>query len=359
MAANAAKQIRERLREVKDPEIGRSIADLNMIRSVEVSEGRATIQIALTVTGCPLSTRIRGEIEQKAKEVEGIREVEVHFTTMSDEERSQLNQQLRQGHATQADPFPKTKVVAVGSGKGGVGKSTVTVNLAFALKSLGYSVGVLDADVYGFSIPHLMGLTGVKPTVVGEMIMPPERDGVRMISAGALYGEDQPLVWRGPIISRMIQQFMTDVYWADPDLLLIDLPPGTGDAALTVMQTLPKGNLLMVTTPQSSAAHVAGRIGHMAEMVHFRLVGLVENMSYFVCDKCGERHYIFGQGESEKLARQLEIPVLGELPLQTEVRVCSDQGIPAVLVDDTLRQSYERIAERLTAQLGMRQHVVS
>lgn len=237
-----------------------------------------------------------------------------------------------------------TKVLAVGSGKGGVGKSTVTVNLAFALHGLGYRVGILDADVYGFSIPRLMGLVGEQPLAVDEhTILPLERNGVKMISTGSFVDDDVPIIWRGPLLVKVLDQFLGDVRWGAPDFLLLDLPPGTGDIPLSVMQRIPHAFLLLVTTPQASASHVAGRVARMAIEAGVRTLGVLENMSYFQCEH-GERYYIFGQGETERLARELGAPVLGKIPLRIDVREKSDQGDPPVLTVPEVAREFEEIA---------------
>ncbi len=247
--------------------------------------------------------------------------------------------------------FNDTKVIAVGSGKGGVGKSTVTANLAVALAMQGFKVGVMDADVYGFSIPRLLGAVGKTPQASAENgILPVEAHGVKLISMGSFTDdEDTPLIWRGPVLMKLLQQFMNDVKWGELDYLLIDLPPGTGDVPLTIMQKIPAAKLLLITTPQASASHVAGRVGHMAKSAKLEVLGVIENMSYFLCGNCDEKHYIFGAGETKILADSLDSQILGEIPLETSVRERSDEGVPVALDEQHfIGKIYQEIARKVS-----------
>ncbi|OEH86635.1 hypothetical protein BHU72_10295 [Desulfuribacillus stibiiarsenatis] len=249
--------------------------------------------------------------------------------------------------------FQNTTVIAVGSGKGGVGKSTVTANLAVALAKQGLKVGIMDADIYGFSIPRLLGIVGVKPQGSEEGIIPVEAHGVKVVSMGSFAeNEDTPLIWRGPVLMKVLDQFMQDIAWGELDYLLIDLPPGTGDIPLTIMQKIPHAKMLLVTTPQSSASHVAGRVGHMAISAKLEVIGVVENMSYFLCGNCDEKHYIFGSGETKALADDLLTEVIGEIPLETSVREKSDEGVPVALEDEHfIGRIYKEIAGNITNKL--------
>lgn len=341
-------RIRAALKGVMDPELGRNIVDLGMVKNIRVEEGRATIEVALTIKGCPLRNKIREDIVRTVEELPGIQSVEVVFGEMTVEERSAAAALARGEGPPEA--FPRTTVIAVGSGKGGVGKSTVTVNLAYALKDLGHSVGIMDADVYGFSIPRLMGLSGEQPVALDEhTILPLVRDGVKMISAGSFFPENQPLIWRGPILTKIVQQFTYDVAWGDPDFLLIDLPPGTGDVPLSIMQLIPKALFLLVTTPQELARSVAVRIGHMAEVAKVRNLGIIENMSYFICDNCGAKHLLFGPGETDSLAKELKVPVLGRVPFRKALPSHDAHGEPGEAAQ--LMPEFKEIVGRLLAAL--------
>ncbi|HHY92743.1 MAG TPA: Mrp/NBP35 family ATP-binding protein [Firmicutes bacterium] len=331
-----------------DPELGRNIVELGMVKNIRVEGKRATIEVALTVKGCPLQSKIKDDIRREVKTVPGIDSVEVIFGEMTAEERGAVAALARGERPPEA--FPRTTVIAVGSGKGGVGKSTLTVNLAFALHDLGHSVGIMDADVYGFSVPRLMGLKGEQPTALDEhTILPLVQGGVKMISAGSFFAENQPLIWRGPILARIVEQFTYDVVWGDPEFLLIDLPPGTGDIPLTIMQLIPKAHFLLVTTPQELAESVAVRIGHMAEVAKVRNLGIIENMSYFICDQCGTKHLLFGEGETDKLAAELNVPVLGRIPFRKAVAQHGDAGEPAQAA--AALPEFQAIATRVLEEL--------
>jgi ATP-binding protein involved in chromosome partitioning len=327
---------------VDDPEIHRPITDLGMVRSVQLRpDGVAEIGILLTVAGCPLRDKLRTDITAAVATVEGVREVEIDFGVMSAEQRKNLQTSLR-GNTQEpvipfAQPDSRTRVYAIASGKGGVGKSSVTVNLAAALAARGLSVGVVDADIYGHSVPRMLGADG-RPTQVEEMIMPPSAHGVKVISIGMFTPGNAAVVWRGPMLHRALQQFLADVYWGDLDVLLLDLPPGTGDVAISLAQLLPNAEILVVTTPQIAAAEVAERAGAIALQTHQRLIGVVENMSWLELPT-GERMEIFGAGGGETVANSLsrvigaQVPLLGQIPLDTRLRESGDEGLPLVLSD--------------------------
>jgi ATP-binding protein involved in chromosome partitioning len=336
--------IKAALATVNDPEIRRPITDLGMVRSVAVdAAGVASIGILLTVAGCPLKDKLTTDITAAVGAVAGVTNVTVDFGVMTAEQRQNLQQSLRGGAAGAepvipfAQPGSRTRVYAVASGKGGVGKSTVTVNLAVALAGKGLAVGVVDADIYGHSIPRMLGADR-RPTRVEDMIMPPQASGVKVISIGMFTPGNAAVVWRGPMLDRALRQFLADVYWGDLDVLLVDLPPGTGDMAISLAQTLPNAEIIVVTTPQAAAAEVAERAGAISLQTHQRLVGVVENMSWLELSG-GERMDIFGTGGGTAVAESLSrligapVPLLGQIPLDIRVREASDAGRPIVASD--------------------------
>ncbi len=310
--------IREALRDVRDPEIGRDLISLNMVRSVEIEGASVTVGVALTTAGCPLKHRITGDIQDRLKMIEGVEEVEVDFGVMTDEDRQNLLTSLHGGPSELAPAFrdeSRTRIIAVVSGKGGVGKSTVAVNLAAALDRAGHSVEIMDADVHGSSIPVMLGSLQ-KPNVVGGVIFPIESPtGLKFISMGNFVNEGQAIIWRAPIVNKALTQLMRDVYWDEPDYIIVDMPPGTGDVALTVAQMIPKAEALVVTTPQADAARVAVKAGKMAVQAHLKLAGVVENMSYAECPDCGKELKIFGGDGGERVSGELGSPVLGRIPI--------------------------------------------
>jgi ATP-binding protein involved in chromosome partitioning len=354
--------VRTALSRVQDPEIKRPITDLDMVRSVDIDEaGACTVHLLLTVAGCPLRDTLSNDITAAVGSVPGITAVRVDFGVMSDEQRKGLQAKLRGGGGAEpvipfAQPGSRTRVYAVASGKGGVGKSSVTVNLAAALAAKGLSVGVVDADIYGHSVPRMLGVTD-RPTRVEDMIMPPQSHGLKVISIGMFTQGNAAVVWRGPMLHRALQQFLADVYWGDLDVLLLDLPPGTGDIAISIAQLLPSAELLVVTTPQLAAAEVAERAGAIALQTHQRLVGVVENMSWLELPT-GERMEIFGAGGGAQVAETLsrtigaEVPLLGQIPLDTRVREAGDAGDPVVLTDpdSPASKALATVADRLAVR---------
>src|SRR5512132_1683568 len=325
---------------VIDPEIRKPITELGMVEHAAVdAAGRAEVTILLTVSGCPMKDTLTKDTTKAMMAVDGVTSVAVTRGVMSDEQRSTLRTQLRGGAAEREIPFAKpgslTRVYAVASGKGGVGKSSVTASLAVALAANGLKVGVVDADIYGFSIPRMLGV-GYRPTQVDDMILPPIAHEVKVISIGMFVAGNQPVVWRGPMLHRALQQFLADVFWGDLDILLLDLPPGTGDIAISVAQLIPASESLVVTTPQQAAAEVAERAGSIGLQTHQRIVGVIENMSWLELPD-GSRQEIFGSGGGQAVADSLtraigaDVPLLGQIPLDVNLREGADQGTPVVL----------------------------
>ena len=359
----------EALRPVEDPELHRSIVDLDMVRDVTVDGGTVRLTIALTIPGCPLKNEIDRRVRSVVEALPDVDELALGFTSMTDDERAALRQRLHgdpsatagsnptvghsEGRAIPfADPASRTRVLLIASGKGGVGKSSTTVNLAVALANRGRSVAVLDADVWGFSIPRMLGVDR-PPTVIDEMLVPPEVHGVRCISMGFFAREDQAVIWRGPMLHKALEQFLTDVWWDEPDFLLVDLPPGTGDISISMAQFLPRAELYVVTTPQPAAQRVAQRAAYMGQKVNLETRGVIENMSWFTGDD-GKRYELFGAGGGADLAARLEVPLLGQVPLVEALREGADTGIPITVSDPggEASQVYATIAERLDVELA-------
>ena len=347
----------EALRPVEDPEIHQSIVDLDMVKEVAIDGGRVAVTVALTVAGCPLKPEITRRVTEAVQPLEGVESVDVDLTVMDDEQRQAVANRLRQEHAgTGADGRParvnpftdaRTRVLAVASGKGGVGKSSVTTNLAVALAQRGHKVSAVDADVWGFSMPRMLGIDHA-PVVIDDVIMPPEANGVNLISMGFFAREDQPVVWRGPMLHKALEQFLTDVHWDEPDFLVVDMPPGTGDIALSMAQFLPRAEVIIVTTPQPAAQRVAQRAAYMSQKVNLDVMGVIENMSWFRGDD-GKAYELFGTGGGEELADQLGVPLLGRVPLVPELRVGADEGRPLVVTDpdDEASKVFVAIAGRV------------
>src|SRR5579864_9466880 len=336
-------QVTKALDGVQDPEIHRPITELGMVKDIQIgADGVVRVQVWLTVAGCPLRDTITREVTAAVSRLPGVSSVRVELDVMSGEQRQALQTQLRGGRPEPVIPFAEpsslTRVYAVASGKGGVGKSSVTVNLAAALAAAGHKVGVLDADIYGHSIPRMLGVTG-RPTQVEQMMMPPSAHGVKVISIGMFTQGNSPVVWRGPMLHRALQQFLADVYWGDLDVLLLDLPPGTGDIAISVAQLLPSAELLIVTTPQLAAAEVAERAGAISAQTRQRITGVIENMAYLICPHCGEQTDLFGSGGGASVAAALsrlsgtQVPLLGQVPIDVRLREGGDRGVPLVLGD--------------------------
>src|SRR5580692_1343947 len=336
-------QVTSALAGVNDPEIGRPITELGMVKSVSVgADGLVDVSVYLTVAACPMRDTITSRVTDAVTALPGVSGARVTLDVMSDEQRKAMQTQLRGGRPEPVIPFAEpsslTRVLAVASGKGGVGKSSVTVNLAAALAAAGQKVGVLDADIYGHSIPRMLGVTG-QPTQVEQMMMPPSGHGVKVISIGMFTTGNTPVVWRGPMLHRAVQQFLADVYWRDLDVLLMDLPPGTGDVAISVAQLVPTAELVVVTTPQLASSEVAERAGAIAVQTHQRITGVIENMSSLACPHCGEPVPVFGSGGGQAVADALTrvtgapVPLLGQVPIDVRLREGGDRGVPLVLSD--------------------------
>ena len=361
MTAVDREAIMSALATVEDPEIRRPITDLGMVGSVDIDGGHVEVTVLLTVSGCPLKTEIIQRVTAAVSTVPGVADVAVQLDVMSDEQRTALREQLR--GPTKEIPFNRpgslTKIFAVASGKGGVGKSSITVNLAVALAAKGQTVGLLDADIYGHSIPGMLGVDR-PPTVVDGMLLPPEANGVRSISMLPFKpgGTAEPVAFRGPMLHRALEQFLTDVWWGDLDVLLLDLPPGTGDVAISTAQLLPTAELLVVTTPQQAAAEVAVRAGMLAQQTHQKLAGVIENMSAFPCPHCGEPTDLFGSGGGDTVASSLsqalgtEVPLLGRVPFDVRLREGGDGGKPLVSAapDSPAGAAITGIADQLAAK---------
>ncbi|AOD24355.1 sodium:proton antiporter [Rhodococcus sp. p52] len=353
--------VRSALARVQDPEIRKPITDLGMVKSIEIgADSSVDVAIYLTTAGCPMRTEISERVTKAVADVAGVGEVRVTLDVMSDEQRTELRKSLR-GDSTEpvipfAQPGSLTRVYAVASGKGGVGKSSVTVNLAAAMAARGLSVGVLDADIYGHSIPRMLG-TSAKPTQVERMIMPPIAHDVKTISIAQFTEGNPPVVWRGPMLHRALQQFLADVFWGDLDVLLLDLPPGTGDVAISVAQLIPNAEILVVTTPQQAAAEVAERAGSIALQTRQRIAGVVENMSWLELPD-GTRMDVFGSGGGQAVAERLTravgatVPLLGQIPLDPAVREAGDSGTPIVLAapDSAPAVALEEISDKLAVR---------
>ena len=326
--------VRRALATVQDPELRRSIVDLDMVRDLVVDDHRIGATIVLTTAGCPLRNQIRAEAEQALAAIAEGRTVEIKLDAMSCEERDAMATRLSGRHEL-ADslfgPGSRTRTISIASGKGGVGKSTVTVNLAVALAQQGHAVALIDADVYGPTTPLMMGLPAVPPEMHEGKLIPPEAYGVKIVSMGFFLPENEPVIWRGPMLGRAIEQFLGDVLWGSPDFLLIDLPPGTGDVALTVAQMIPGADMIIVTTPQEAAAKTAIKAAKMARMTKQNVIGVVENMAYYVCPDCDSRRHIFGRGGAFEIARLMDTRLLGRIPLDEATRQGGDVGAPAAL----------------------------
>lgn len=353
-------QVLDALKSVEDPELHKSIVDLGMVRDIQIRDGRVSINALLTISGCPLRETIINSIRERVHLLPGVHDVDVTLGVMTPEERQALIGKLRGGEVSTTrrssfiTPESPVRIVTIASGKGGVGKSTVTVNLAVALRQMGRRVGIIDADVYGFSIPRMLGVRG-RPTMIDQMIVPLEKDGIRVMSIGfMLPDETDAVVWRGPMLHKALNTFINEVHWGDDvDYLLLDLPPGTGDVSLTIAQTLPQTNMVIVTTPQAAAVSVAQRAARMAEKVNMEVLGIIENMSYYQVGPNQPPAYIFGRGGGLRLAEALSVPLLGEIPLDETIREGSDTGVPVVLsaAEGAAAKAFRATAERLVRRL--------
>ena len=369
-------QLEAALSAVEDPELGLTLGDLGLVRSVRTRRRRVLVEVALPVAAWPGTDELAEGIHRAVMGVPGVEEVELDFVVMNDEERTVLRHRRRavmraraatgggddhghdhagHGHAPAAPmpaflgPDASTRVIGISSGKGGVGKSTVTVNLAIALAQAGHSVGLLDADVYGFSVPKMLG-TDHDPVIIGDIVIPTSAHGVKCLSMGYFVPDDQPVIWRGPMLHKAIQQFLTDAYWGEPDFVLIDMPPGTGDVALTLAEVMPRAEIVVVTTPQAAAQRVAQRSAFAARRLKLSVRGVVENMSWFTGDD-GTRYELFGSGGGPTLAADLGVPLLGQVPLVSAVRLGGDEGHPVMAVDpdSEAARAFRVIAEKLAA----------
>ncbi len=362
-------QLIEALRPVQDPELNRSIVDLGMVRDVVIDKkGTVGLTVVLTIAGCPLRNEIQTRVNTALRALDGVSDVNLNFGVMNDDERAAVRQMLNgnpgatagsapaQGHAegrtiSFAQPGSKTRPILISSGKGGVGKSSVTTNIAVAMAALGYKVGIVDADIYGYSIPRMLG-TDRDPVVIDNMLLPPEAWGVRCISIGYFVPEGQAVVWRGPMLHKALEQFLTDVYWDEPDFLFIDMPPGTGDIALSLSQYLPRAEVLVVTTPQEAAQKVARLSAAMAVKVNLPVRGIIENMSWFTGDD-GKRYELFGKGGGQILADELNVPLLAQIPLLNALREGGDDGHPiaAVAPDSEVGKVFFAIAKYIAEDM--------
>ncbi|MCA2186697.1 Mrp/NBP35 family ATP-binding protein [Nonomuraea cavernae] len=343
--APTQEQVTAALATVIDPEIRRPITDLGMVKSIDIApDGVVRVGVYLTVAGCPMKDTIRRDVTASITALDGVTGVEIELDVMSTEQRKTLQTKLRGDRGPEKEiPFNQpgslTRVFAVASGKGGVGKSSVTVNLAAAMAAGGLKVGIVDADIYGHSIPRMLGASD-RPTKVEDMIMPPVAHDIKVISVGMFKPEgNSAVVWRGPMLDRALHQFLADVYWGDLDVLLLDLPPGTGDIAISVAQRLPSAEILVVTTPQMAAAEVAERAGSIAAQTHQQIAGVIENMAWLPCPHCDERISVFGEGGGQTVADALtrtlgtRVPLLGQVPIDLRLREGGDEGKPLVLTD--------------------------
>lgn len=335
---------------IEDPELKKPLTELGMVKFVEIDDGNVRVGITLTVPGCPLKEKITSDITEAVGFIPDVKSVAVDFDVMNDQQRLALREKLGHGSPTGGrtvtiNQFAK-RFIVVSSGKGGVGKSTITANLAVSLADRGRKVGLLDADVYGFSIPRMLGISG-QPTVIDDKIVPLRRgDNLQVVSMGFFVPEDEPVIWRGPMLHKAINQFLSDVMWDQLDYLFLDLPPGTGDVTLTIAQAIPTAELLIVTTPQQTATHVAGRVAKLADKTDLKVIGVIENMAYYETN--GQREYIFGKDGGKELAQRLDTKLLGEIPLVKSIREGADNGKPVASEgDDKLISLFSQIAQKI------------
>lgn len=353
-------QLLEALSKVIDPELRKPITELGMVEKAELSGGKVDIKVLLTIAGCPMRDRLTEDIHKALSEIAGVKEIALEFGVMTEAQREKVRDIVRGGKAKEipfARPDSLTRVIGISSGKGGVGKSSLTANLAIAVARLGFNVGILDADVYGHSIPRLLGLIGQRPTAIDDMFIPLENYGVKCVSMEMFKPErSDPVAYRGPILHKVLQQLLTDAFWGDLDFLFLDLPPGTGDLAISLGQLIPASELIVVTTPQIAAAEVAERSGRIAHQLKQQIIGVIENMSAFPCPTCGEAIELFGSGGGEATAARLghlvgaEVPLLGKIPFSNALRSGGDDGSPIVVThqNDAASEVIAKIAEELT-----------
>ena len=367
---NLIDQLADALTTVQDPELHRSITDLGMVEDLSEENGAVSVKVLLTISGCPMQDRLRGDITTALKNIEGVKSVNLVFGTMTQEQRDHVKKVVRGGREKTipfAQPESLTRVIGIASGKGGVGKSSVTANLAVSFAKKGLRVGILDADVYGHSIPRLMGLMGQRPTAIDQLFIPLEAFGVKVVSMEMFKPErSDPVAYRGPLLHRVLEQLLSDAYWGDLDVLLIDLPPGTGDLAISLGQLIPNSEIVVVTTPQIAAAEVAERAGRIAHQIHQRVIGVIENMSEFPCPTCGEKIALFGTGGGEETSKRLsalvgsDVPLLGKIAFNPALRTGGDEGVP--LVEDapesesakTFTQICDQLVKRSKSLVGVR-----
>ena len=354
--------VTEALAKVQDPELHRSITELGMVDRVDFKDGRLELHVLLTISGCPMKDRLRNDVTSAVSSIAGISEIDLTFGVMSDKQRDNVKSLLRNGREKFipfAQPDSLTRVIGVASGKGGVGKSSVTANLAIAAANQGLKVGILDADVYGHSIPRLMGLIGQRPTAIDQMFIPLESYGVKTVSMEMFKPERSDAVaYRGPLLHKVLEQLLSDAYWGDLDLLLLDLPPGTGDLAISLGQLIPSSEILVVTTPQIAAAEVAERAGRIAHQMKQQVIGVIENMSAFPCPTCSETISLFGEGGGAETAKRLsllvgsDVPILGQIPFSPALREGGDTGIPVVVSNP--ESSAAKVFDEIIARIIVR-----
>jgi ATP-binding protein involved in chromosome partitioning len=363
-------RLADALSTVQDPELHRSITDLGMVEDLDEENGAVTVKVLLTISGCPMQDRLRSDITTALSNVEGTKSVDLIFGTMNQDQRDHVKKVVRGGREKTipfAQPESLTRVIGIASGKGGVGKSSVTANLAVAFAKKGLRVGILDADVYGHSIPRLMGLMGQRPTAIDQLFIPLEAFGVKVVSMEMFKPErSDPVAYRGPLLHRVLEQLLSDAYWGDLDVLLIDLPPGTGDLAISLGQLIPNSEIVVVTTPQVAAAEVAERAGRIAHQIHQRVIGVVENMSEFPCPTCGEKISLFGSGGGEETSKRLsalvgsDVPLLGKIAFNPALRTGGDEGVPIVeaapqsQTASAISEIAEKLVKRSKSLLGVR-----
>lgn len=356
MAGVPEETVREALRSVVDAQLRSNVVDLGLVERVETRRSSVRIHLRFPLPSYPDADQLRRRVESVAAALPGVRGVDVEVSTMDDEDRRRLAGRLRPQGVEGARPLARssTRVLAVASGKGGVGKSSVTTNLAVALATLGHDVATLDADVWGFSMPRMLGVSR-PPMLIDTLIIPPSAHGVRLISMGFFTGEDQPVIWRGPMLHKALEQFLTDVYWGEPDYLVVDMPPGTGDVSLSMSQFLPRAEVIVVTTPQPAAQKVAQRAAYMAKKVDLGIAGVVENMSFFRADD-GKVYELFGRGGGALLSEDLGVPLLGRVPLVPALREGGDEGRPIVVAEpgNEASQVFFSIARSLAAEAPKR-----